>query len=241
MAVTGNISLLLFFVVKITSDLHLSDHYYYSGEYIFEVFSKGANLTYRNHGIFLSFVKQVNDMIMEIKGDGINTGRGSTTSTGTPKLDHFSVCVKRVFEATSEGHCLARARSYRVHISPKNTSQYNANKQNGGGGGFVNSSNSTGRTLSYWCFAPSLAMHELASLQVRSIIVTSGTLSPLPSYSLELGLPFPHTLENLHIIAKEQISVQVIGKGVSGKLLSSAFSRRDDVEYIMDLGNTIIR
>jgi len=218
----------------------------YSGEYIFEIFSKGANLTYRNHAIFLSFVKQVNDMIMEIRGDGIGGGgggRASSTSTGTPKLDHFSGCVKRIFGTSTEGQCLAKARSYRVHVSPKNKVRSTGNMQSGGGGGFIGSknlSNTTGRILSYWCFAPSLAMNELAGLKVRSIIVTSGTLSPLPSYSLELGLPFPHMLENSHIIAKEQISVQVIGKGVSGKLLSSAYGRRDDVEYIMELGNTII-
>ena len=83
-------------------------------------------------------------------------------------------------------------------------------------------------------------MNKLAALNVRSILVTSGTLSPLPSYSLELGLPFPQTIENEHIISKEQISVHVIGKGVSGKALTSTYNQRNDIEYITELGNTII-
>ena len=82
-------------------------------------------------------------------------------------------------------------------------------------------------------------MEELSNLNVRSIIVTSGTLSPLPSYSMELGIPFPHTLENPHIIEGNQVHVRVIGKGVSGKLLSSSYDRRQDGEYYSELGSTL--
>lgn len=65
-------------------------------------------------------------------------------------------------------------------------------------------------------------------------------MSPLSSYSLELGIPFQNTLENPHIISNRQICVKVIGKGVSGKVLSSNYERREDAEYIAELGNTII-
>lgn len=44
------------------------------------------------------------------------------------------------------------------------------------------------RTLSWWCFNPGIAMLEFAQLRVRSIILTSGTLSPLDSFALELKL-----------------------------------------------------
>ncbi len=221
----------------------------YSGEYIFEILAKGANLTFKNHVIFISFLRTVSDFVMDMKGDlgGGGGGRGSAAaSSGTPKLDYFASCIKKVYGTPTESQSMAKARSYRVHISPKTSSGGNSNQRKGGGsgsGGFVvgrGNSNNQGRTLSYWCFAPALAMNELAALNVRSILVTSGTLSPLPSYSLELGLPFPHTIENEHIISKEQISVRVIGKGVSGKALTSTYNRRDDIEYITELGNTII-
>lgn len=103
-----------------------------------------------------------------------------------------------------------------------------------GGGGFK-----SGRTMSYWCFAPALAMRELSFLKVRSILITSGTLAPLPSFSMELGLDFPVQLENDHVIQSDQIFVRVVGKGVSGKELSSKFGRRDDPEYVAELGNTL--
>jgi len=57
---------------------------------------------------------------------------------------------------------------------------------------------------------------------------------------MELGIPFPHTLENPHIISDEQIHVRVIGKGVSGKELTSSFQRRKDGEYYTELGNTLV-
>jgi len=80
---------------------------------------------------------------------------------------------------------------------------------------------------------------DLKALKVRSILVTSGTLSPLPSYALELGLPFPNRLENPHIISEKQIHVQIVGKGISGKQLCSNYGRRDDPEYHSELGNTL--
>ena len=181
-------------------------------------------------------MKQVTDMIMEMRAD--SSGR---TSTGTPKLDHFVQCVKRVFGTDTEGQCLARARAYRVHISQRVTTQSLRSKtENSAGFVGTGSASNVGRVLSYWCFAPSLAMNELEALKVRSILITSGTLSPLPSYSLELGLSFPHTIENSHIISKDQISVRVISKGVSGKTLTSTYNRRNDSDYILELGNTII-
>lgn len=47
--------------------------------------------------------------------------------------------------------------------------------------------------------------------QVRSIVVTSGTLSPLSSFANELRLPFEVQVENPHVIGPEQ--VRKIGRG----------------------------
>jgi regulator of telomere elongation helicase 1 len=39
----------------------------------------------------------------------------------------------------------------------------------------------------------------------RNIILTSGTLSPLDSFSIELGIPFDVKLQNDHVISKSFI------------------------------------
>ena len=60
-------------------------------------------------------------------------------------------------------------------------------------------------TLSYWCFSPGISMRQLASMHVRSVLLTSGTLSPLDSFAQELQLPFRITLENPHVIDSSQV------------------------------------
>ena len=60
------------------------------------------------------------------------------------------------------------------------------------------------RSLGYWCFHSGHAMRQLTDSGVRSILLTSGTLSPLSSFADELGLPFPHQLESHHVINPER-------------------------------------
>ena len=191
-----------------------SDRNVFSGDFMMEIFQEGASINHANHAIFVSEASKVSDLLMDMR---------SGNSKGPTKLEFFVACVKRVFGETSEGRCLAKSRAYRVHIS---------SKPHGNSG--------SGRVISYWCFAPSLAMQELENLNIRSIIVTSGTLSPLQSYSMELGLNFKEQLENPHIISDNQIHVRVMGQGVSGKNLSSSYERRSDSEYITELGNTLV-
>lgn len=192
--------------------LELGSQTAYRGEFLMEFFRQGG-ITHANHVLLIEEVRKVNDFIMDMRGTG--------AVRGSPRLEHFVSCLKRVYGHSMESRCLAKAAFYRAHVSPKDIK--------------------TGaRVISYWCFAPALAMEELASLNVRSILVTSGTLSPLASYALELGIPFQHRLENPHIIQNDQIHVRVIGKGVSGKDLTSSYDRRQDNDYYAELGNTLV-
>uniref|UniRef100_A0A4W3ISN1 Regulator of telomere elongation helicase 1 n=1 Tax=Callorhinchus milii TaxID=7868 RepID=A0A4W3ISN1_CALMI len=97
-----------------------------------------------------------------------------------------------------------------------------------------------GSILSYWCFCPGYSMAELMRQGVRSIILTSGTLSPLSSFTLEMQIPFPVSLENPHVIDKHQIWIGIVPKGPDGALLSSAYDKRFTPEYISSLGQTIV-
>jgi len=47
-------------------------------------------------------------------------------------------------------------------------------------------------------------MRALAAQGPRAIVLTSGTLAPLGSFAAELGLPFPITLENPHVVPASQ-------------------------------------
>ncbi|KAJ6655864.1 hypothetical protein lerEdw1_004634 [Lerista edwardsae] len=97
----------------------------------------------------------------------------------------------------------------------------------------------TGKILSYWCFSPGYSMHELVRQGVRTIILTSGTLSPISSFTMEMQIPFPVCLENPHVIDKHQILVGVIPRGPDGGLLSSTYEKRFSEECLSSLGKTI--
>lgn len=45
-----------------------------------------------------------------------------------------------------------------------------------------------GNILSYWCFSPGFSMQDLVNQGVRCIILTSGTLSPLASFTSEMRM-----------------------------------------------------
>uniref|UniRef100_A0A671QMP6 Regulator of telomere elongation helicase 1 n=1 Tax=Sinocyclocheilus anshuiensis TaxID=1608454 RepID=A0A671QMP6_9TELE len=94
--------------------------------------------------------------------------------------------------------------------------------------------------LSYWCFSPGFSMQELLRQEVRSIILTSGTLSPLSSFTCEMQIPFPVSLENPHVIQRDQIFVSIIEKGPDGVQLSTAFDRRFVPENMSSMGNTLV-
>lgn len=84
-----------------------------------------------------------------------------------------------------------------------------------------------------------MAIKSLQNLGVYNILITSGTLSPLESFEGEMGIPFPIKLQSTHVIAKKQLSLQLIFKDSNGLELSGAYTNRNNVKYYYGLGSTI--
>ncbi|CAM9744689.1 unnamed protein product, partial [Scytosiphon promiscuus] len=93
--------------------------------------------------------------------------------------------------------------------------------------------------LCFWCFCPGVAMQDLKALGVRSIVVTSGTLSPLSSFANELRLPFEVQVENPHVIGPEQAWIGTLGRGPTSVALNSSYANRDNDDYKDELGATL--
>ncbi|XP_023240992.1 regulator of telomere elongation helicase 1 homolog isoform X2 [Centruroides sculpturatus] len=119
---------------------------------------------------------------------------------------------------------------YRVYLSPDDSQNITTFKK----------SPKKGWTLYYWCFSPELSMMDLIQQGVHSLILTSGTLSPLNSFAAELGISFPVTLENPHIIDDDQVFIGVLKQGPDGTNLNSSYQNRSNVQYINSLGRTLI-
>ncbi|CAD7960090.1 unnamed protein product [Amoebophrya sp. A120] len=97
------------------------------------------------------------------------------------------------------------------------------------------------RTLFFWCFTSKPAMTDLQDQGVRSIIITSGTLSPLTSTKKSLGVPFNVELSNRHVIKQSQVMAQVIPRGPTNREWLGTFQNRQNAQnyaqYLQDLGS----
>lgn len=97
-------------------------------------------------------------------------------------------------------------------------------------------------TLSYWCMSPGIAMKNFVREEkIGSVLLTSGTLSPLDTFANELQIPFPIRLENDHVVDRRQIIVSCVSAGPGNCPLDSSFKCRDEPRYKQDLGYTVVQ
>ncbi|XP_018429186.1 PREDICTED: regulator of telomere elongation helicase 1-like [Nanorana parkeri] len=199
------------------------------GSYIFELFGS-VGINYNTKGDLLDLLEQIIQHV----------GGSSGVFTNTLGLQKLSDILQIIFNiespegSTSVINTKQVSRYYKVHIHPDSSQ-----KKKPRGDVWSNSRKQGGKVLSYWCFSPGYTMHDLVRQGVRSIILTSGTLCPLSSFTMEMQIPFKVSLENPHVIEKHQIWVGVVPQGPDGAKLSSAYDRRFSPDYLSSLGKTI--
>ncbi|KAJ3671099.1 hypothetical protein LUZ60_008525 [Juncus effusus] len=188
------------------------------GNYIYE-FMSDMNITYETANMLMDTI----DNAAQLLEDGNNGVSGNQKTKGTVcRLETIRDVLNIIFKDGGKSH----SSFYRFHVQESSN--------------FTDFKGKNSRTLSWWCFNPGLAMREFERLGVRSIILTSGTLSPLDSFALELNMEFPIRLENPHVIDSDQIWVGVLPTGPSSYPLNSSFRTRDSIQYKQELGNTLV-
>uniref|UniRef100_A0A3Q2ZJI7 DNA 5'-3' helicase n=1 Tax=Kryptolebias marmoratus TaxID=37003 RepID=A0A3Q2ZJI7_KRYMA len=95
-------------------------------------------------------------------------------------------------------------------------------------------------TLSFWCLNPAVAFSDLSG-SVHSIVLTSGTLSPMGSFSSELGVKFTIQLEANHVINKSQVWVGTVGAGPQGRKLCATFQHAETFAFQDEVGALLLR
>ncbi|KAL4647191.1 Fanconi anemia group J protein [Arapaima gigas] len=95
-------------------------------------------------------------------------------------------------------------------------------------------------TLSFWCLNPAVAFSDLSG-SVRTIVLTSGTLSPMGSFSSELGVNFSIQLEASHVINKSQVWVGTLGTGPQGHKLCATFQHTETFVFQDEVGALLLR
>ncbi|KAK5869061.1 hypothetical protein PBY51_010022 [Eleginops maclovinus] len=94
-------------------------------------------------------------------------------------------------------------------------------------------------TLSFWCLNPAVAFSDLRK-SVHSIVLTSGTLSPMGSFSSELGVKFTIQLEANHVINKSQVWVGTVGSGPQGRKLLATFQHTETYAFQDEVGALLL-
>ena len=85
-------------------------------------------------------------------------------------------------------------------------------------------------SLKLWCMNPAVVLRHVRDT-TRSIIVTSGTLSPLTSYQTELDIDFKISLEANHVIPLNRVWIGSISHGPRGLLLNGTFKSTSTFDY----------
>ncbi|XP_049608196.1 regulator of telomere elongation helicase 1 isoform X1 [Syngnathus scovelli] len=199
------------------------------GIFIYELLEK-AHLTYDTKEAMSEALEQIIGYLAGQPGIFLNT-------SGLQKLldiIQLVFCGKELAQKDRQMVMETNTAHFKVHIH-KDTQKKQKN-----GDPWALSTKKPGNILSYWCFSPGFSMQDLKSQGVRCIILTSGTLSPLSSFASEMRIPFSVSLENSHVIERDQIFVSVIDQGPDRVPLSSAFDRRFNPENMSSLGNTVV-
>ncbi|XP_029051589.2 regulator of telomere elongation helicase 1 homolog isoform X1 [Osmia bicornis bicornis] len=197
------------------------------GGYIFELLEK-AQLT---HGKEQVVIENLEKIVLYLT----TTSTSPFTRKGNA-LQKFSDVLRTVFNHGNSLRYKEKIKQcYKVHIQVEE--QKKSKKDVWGTKKKV--SKNEGKVISYWCFSPGYSMQQLMEQGVQSVVLTSGTLSPLKPFISELGIPIEVQLENPHIVKGEQICVGVLSQGPDGYSLNSSFNTRNDPKYIMSLGRTI--
>ncbi|KAG2598766.1 hypothetical protein PVAP13_5KG398007 [Panicum virgatum] len=194
-----------------------------AGSYIYDFLSE-LNITSDTSKKLIETIDCASLLLEE--GNSAETGPGAQAKATVCRLESIRDILDIIFRGGGQDH----AKYYRFHVNESQQTSGDALKVLG----------KSSRTLSWWCFNPGLAMQEFLKLGVRSIILTSGTLSPLDSLAMELNLEFPVRLENPHVISPDQIWVGVVPVGPSGQALNSSYRTRETIQYKQELGSAIV-
>ncbi|KAI9486606.1 MAG: helicase C-terminal domain-containing protein [Benjaminiella poitrasii] len=92
--------------------------------------------------------------------------------------------------------------------------------------------------LAFWCLNPAILFNNMIE-DTHSVILTSGTLSPLNTFAAELGTSFPGELEANHVIKPSQVWISAIPQGPTGVSLKGVYNNIGSLQYQDEVGATL--
>ena len=208
---------------------NMSSNGNYTGEEVIRIF-ESCGVTSGNAGLLTSAISAVLDGLSVLNlASGTNKGKG---------LASMSELVDMLYLDGSRIKAEDKMKAYyRFHVS-QIESKF-ASKDNVAGGGGSGGGKDTQFNL--WCFHPGFSLDSLVRCNIRTLILTSGTLKPMNSFQNELSAEFSVQLQNGHVInAEKQINYQVISHGPDSQDLISTFASRGNAKYLSSIGQALV-
>ncbi|KAI9270400.1 hypothetical protein BDA99DRAFT_501656 [Phascolomyces articulosus] len=92
--------------------------------------------------------------------------------------------------------------------------------------------------LAFWCLNPAIIFRDMAK-DARSVVLTSGTLSPLNTFASELETNFPIRLEANHVIDRSQVWIRSIVQGPGAVTFHGTWERASQFQYQDAVGQSL--
>ena len=191
--------------------------YLKSGEHVYSFLSK-LSITFSTAQLFLEQVEHT--MELAISGKEKKGLLGSCQGLQTV-LDFIKVIFPRLKDRTSQDVENNFKRSYNMVVQA------------------VSGVAGTKRLLSLWCQDCSMCMQQVHT-KTRNLLITSGTLTPIDSYTNELGIPFHTILQGPHFISSSQICASICNVSGCGTRLNGNYQNRSNADYQMGIGTCIV-
>ncbi|CAG2163144.1 unnamed protein product [Oppiella nova] len=179
-----------------------------------------SGLEFKEMGKWIKLLEDICDI-------RVDTGAGNTQTNGDPfwclKLMRDFLCKiypKSVSIETLDEYKREFCDKYRLYVESDNTTN--------------------DWVFNVWCMSASVGAKALLAEDINCLIITSGTLAPIDSFDLEMGVKFDVKLQNSHIIGDNQLSIINIHHSKNKTVLTSKYDNRDNMEYYRALGQTLI-
>ncbi|XP_055634696.1 regulator of telomere elongation helicase 1 homolog [Toxorhynchites rutilus septentrionalis] len=195
----------------------------FSGTYIFDLLEK-VNIKESNCHVLTDLLDNIIQYIAVVTRKNSFMRRGG--------LQNFAEFLATVFAGRGPQYRQSIDKCYKVHIDLEEPEKVR--------GKVKQTINVNAKELNFWCLNPGFVMRQLLEDNVRSIILTSGTLAPVKPFASELDIPIAVQLENPHIIEDNQVCVKILRQGPDKECLDSSFNNRNNPKYIESLGRTIL-
>jgi len=92
--------------------------------------------------------------------------------------------------------------------------------------------------INFWCLNPAVAFYYLK--KCHSVILCSGTLSPMDTFQSELGVKFEHQLEANHVIKDKQVWVGCLGTGPKNVSLQATYKLIETLSFQDEMGRLVL-